>query len=226
MAYVMRRRPPTAVQRELAERLGVRLKATDTVGVAAARLADAVIDAIQPANGWRKPPHHDPPTGAQRDLAQELNVDVDGESSRVALELIADRIEEARLQAVDRLGIRTGAQFCRGDLFGHEIVTVSSVGPDGVVRLIGDGGTPCRWDELHRQNECVTPGWCGPLRGDAVRRRLGMVINGIQGHDVTGGEMSDSIERRQAEVNAPRARDHASGHLCEADSLKSCQERP
>jgi hypothetical protein len=69
MPYKSRHRPPTPGQRKLADKLRIRLKRSDTIGVVAARLMDAVIDEVRPANGWSRPSSHDEPSDEQRDLA-------------------------------------------------------------------------------------------------------------------------------------------------------------
>lgn len=151
MPYLSRQRPPTTEQQELAELLHVDLKPTDSIGIAAARLMDAIVDQIQPPNGWRRPPRHVTPSPEQCRLADEVGACIDGETARVAQEIIADRIEIKKLDEIKQLDIRPGKRFCRMDLSGdHHIVEIHSVGPDGVVRLKRNRGHPTRPEELHR----------------------------------------------------------------------------
>jgi hypothetical protein len=152
MPYNSRHRPPTPGQRKLADRLRIRLKRSDTIGVVAARLMDAVIDEVRPANGWSRPSPHDEPSDEQRDLAQRLHLPLNKESKRVAAALIADRIEERRLAYIHKLKLSPGAIFCTERYGGHRLVTIQSIGPDGLVRLAGERGWP-RWPEdLHAKH--------------------------------------------------------------------------
>jgi hypothetical protein len=150
MPYMRRDRPPTPEQRELAAKLSVQVEPFDTIGVAGARLTDALIDFLEPPNGWRKAPRHDPPSPDQMELAEQIQVNIGNATARVAFELIADRLEALKHAAITRKGIRPGETFClETPLDGHTVVVVKSVGPDGSIRLVGDRGMSRRPDDLH-----------------------------------------------------------------------------
>jgi hypothetical protein len=78
VAYLHRHQPRIEGQREVADRIGVSLEPSDTIGDSAARLQDALIDVTQPRNRWTKSPRHNKPSIEQVELAQSIGADLGG----------------------------------------------------------------------------------------------------------------------------------------------------
>ena len=137
---------PTSFQRCVAERLGIRLLDDDTVPIAAARIEDAVADAVGDTRLLV-------PLDKQREIARELGLDISGDSRRVAWARIKQENQRKRytenMEALSRLSLKPGDSAVRRLTFiglnGGERelmsnVVVSSISWDGVVFLKGGGG--------------------------------------------------------------------------------------
>jgi hypothetical protein len=144
-------RLPTAEQREIAARLGLPPGASDTAGILAARIADAVASAVAPGLGWTNPRAREAPSAEQWDLATELHVDISANSRRVAFARLAAAIERSREERLRALDLARGEVVCYLDGEEHWHSSVLSVQADGRVTLRGDSLGYRRRPELIRR---------------------------------------------------------------------------
>ena len=143
---VLAKTRPTSLQKCIAARLGILLVDDDTIPTAAARIEDAVADAVGDTRVLD-------PSDSQVKIARELGLDITGDSRRVAWAKIKQESQRQRYvantMAVKRLSLKAGDSVVLRrtiiGLNGEELEAksnevVSSITWDGIVFFKGGGG--------------------------------------------------------------------------------------
>lgn len=147
---------PTSEQFRIARRLGIKLQPDDSILIASSRIIDAVADSIGDTR------RHDP-TDKQVELAGKLEINIIGDSRRIAWAKIKQTIQRnnfnANMFAIQNLCLAPGDDVIDrrviNNPMGDDIVvehtrTVSSIRWDGMVYFKGGFGL-CSWAQFLRK---------------------------------------------------------------------------
>jgi len=142
---------PTDIQIRVAAALLIGI-ASDSRGVAAARIYHAVAEAIGERHGPR------PATAKQVEFAQSLGLEVRGDTVRVVSAKIADELGRRNREALDTLRLQPGDRVMTRKVYEidgqrHELIrefTVSSIDARGRVHFKGGNGDSAWATELER----------------------------------------------------------------------------